>query len=99
MLRDVDALLAEESRPVLILFQVDRVSDDEEIVLAVRGAGDRPAFWQLFGRGDDMNTSFWRQKRMDRGGVLPHLAVSFFQDWSYRRVARRFSRWRKATLS
>lgn len=97
-LREVIATLREAPEPPLVLFRLDSRLQEEEVVLTIRDAGPDAAFWQLFGSRHSMGDSFWIQKGLYRGRVLPNLAVHFGVDWSRRAVTRRFSRWRKKSL-
>ncbi|MFB9511720.1 hypothetical protein [Streptomyces purpureus] len=97
-LRQVIAMLQEMPEPPLVIFQLDTMLGQEEMVLAIRDAGEHAAFWQLFGWEHAIGEVFWTQEGLYRGRVLPNLAVYFGADWSHRAVARRFSRWRKKSL-
>lgn len=95
-LREVVAALREAPPGrTLVIFQVDGRAERQEIVLAIRDAGEDAAFWQLFGKEHAIGHSFWTQDGLHRGRVLANLAVHIDTDWSHRAVLRRFSRWRK----
>ncbi|MFE5733328.1 hypothetical protein ACFQ7A_20780 [Streptomyces sp. NPDC056528] len=96
-LRRVVAALPGRTEPPLVLLRMETSLDRKETVLAIRDAGERAAFWHLFGLEDALGTSFWSQEGLYRGRVLPQLRVSTGTGWSHRAVARRFSRWRKRT--
>ncbi|WP_411071415.1 hypothetical protein [Streptomyces sp. cmx-4-25] len=96
--REVIAELERTPGPTLVIFQIDSRLDQQEMVLAIRGAGEETAFWQLFGGENSVDGVFWTQDGLHRGRVLPNLAFSLGTDLNYRAVARRFSRWRKKTL-
>jgi hypothetical protein len=97
-LGEVTAILREAPGPTLVLFQLDSRLQEAEVVLAIRAAGQKAVFWQLFGWRHSIGESFWIQGGMYRGRVLPNLAVHFSANWSDRAVTRRFSRWRKKAL-